>query len=291
MTTGDEAAGHGAADSVAHARLHYDRELTDQFYHAVWAEDDLLIGVGLFESPDDRLQTACRRTVRMLMDRLPAAPRGRELSVLDLGGGYGASARMLVRERACRVVCVNLGGVQNREHRARNAALGLAERISVVDGDFQDLPEGLGTFDVVWSQDAFVHASDRHRLFAEMDRVAVPGGDILFTDLLRQPDCADDALAKVHARLGLSDIATLDGYCRLARDREWTVDEAVDLSGHLLAHYRCLRATLDSRRAGLLDRFRAEDLARIGQGIDTWIDAAEQGHLRWGLFHFQKPGG
>lgn len=279
----------GTGNSVARARSHYDRDLTDRFYHAVWAEEDLLIGVGLFERPGDSLQTACRRTVRRLMDRLPDAPQNRALSVLDLGGGYGASARMLVQERRCRVICVNLGALQNRAHRLRNAALGLADRITVVDGDFQDLPEGLGSFDVVWSQDSFVHASDRPRLFAEMDRVAGPGGHILFTDLLRQPDCPEEALAHVHARLGLSDIATLQGYCELARDRQWTVAEAVDLSDHILAHYRCLRATLDSRWAELLETFRADDLTRIGQGIDVWIAAAAQGHLRWGLFHFEKP--
>lgn len=278
-------------DSVAHARGHYDRDLTDRFYHRVWAEDDLFIGIGLFRDPEDSLQTACRRAIDALVARMPRPAEGSRLSILDLGGGYGAADRHLTSALPCSVTVVNLSAVQNRQNRARNAAAGLAEAITVVDGDFQALPPGLGTFDVVMSQDAFVHADDRAAVFAEIDRVLRPGGQVLFTDLTCDLQAPPDALGPVLDRLGLTALGTPEAYVALAESHGWTVRAVDDLSPHVATHYRRLLATLTERRADLADAFTDDDLTAIAAGIQVWIAAAEQGHLGWTSFHFGKPAG
>ncbi len=277
-----------ASDSVGRAREHYDRAASDRFYHRVWAEDDLAIGVGIFREPGDSLQTACRRTVETMMDRLPR-PAAEPLSILDLGGGYGAADRLLVRTIRCHVVAVNLSTQQNDSHRQRNRQAGLDDRIRVVDGDFHRLPAGLGRFDVVWSQDSFIHASDRAGLFGEVDRVLKPGGTLIFTDLLCNPACPPDALRPVRDRFGIAGIASADDYRRLAQARGWQVVAAVDLSPNVATHYRCLLATLEDRRPVLMDAFLPEELDRIADGIRAWVAAADRDHLRWGLFHMRKP--
>src|SRR6056297_2495703 len=204
-----------ACDSVSRAREHYDRAASDRFYHRVWAEDDLAIGVGIFREPGDTLQTACRRTVETMMDRLPR-PAAEPLSILGRGGGYGAADRLLVRTVRCHVVAVNLSTQQNDSHRDRTRQAGLDDRIRVVDGDFQRLPADLGRVDVVWSQDSFIHASDRAGLFGEIDRVLKSGGTLIFTDLLSNPGCPSDALRPVRDRFGIAGIASADDYRRAA---------------------------------------------------------------------------
>ncbi len=276
-------------DSIAHARAHYDRALSDRFYHRVWAEDDLFIGVGLFRDAGDTLQAACRRTIGELVSRMPRPAEGERLAVLDLGGGYGAADRYVAAALPSHVTVVNLSATQNAQNRERTAKAGLEDAVTVLEGDFQSLPPDLGPFDVVISQDAFVHANDRAAVFAEIDRVLRPGGRVLFTDLTCTPGSPPETLKPVLDRLGLTEMGTLDAYVRLAEARGWTVRAAEDLSPHIAVHYRCLLATLNARRADLTDEFADEDLDRIAAGIQVWITAAEAGHLGWALFDFGKP--
>ena len=45
-----------------------------------------------------------------------------------------------------------------------------------MDGSFEDLPFQDKAYDLVWSQDAFLHSGDRVRVLEEAVRVMKPGG-------------------------------------------------------------------------------------------------------------------
>ena len=65
--------------------------------------------------------------------------------VLDIGAGYGGSARYLAKTYGCQVMCLNLSEIQNQRNRDLNRAHGLSMLINVVDGSFEDiaLPDGV----------------------------------------------------------------------------------------------------------------------------------------------------
>lgn len=275
-------------DSISHARTHYDNSLTDRFYYRVWAGEDLFIGIGIFEQPDDDLQTACCRTIGEIMSRFPAVPDGESLNILDLGGGYGAADRYLVRSLPCDVTVLNLSAAQNADHARRNQEAGLESRIRIVEGDFQAPPADLGPFDVIMSQDSLVHASDRKAIFTAADRMLKDGGSMVFTDLLRGDQATEDGLKPVLARLGLSELASTRTYRDLARETGWEDVEYRDLSPHIGSHYRRLLRTMEERRDSMTDDFTEQELDAIAAGIQTWIDATVRGDLGWGLFHFRK---
>ena len=70
-----------------------------------------------------------------------------------------APARRIAKKFGSSVRCLNISEIQNDTKPAqRNNRQGLADKVSVVHGVFEDIPEQDGSYDVVWSQDAILHS-------------------------------------------------------------------------------------------------------------------------------------
>jgi len=107
-------------DSVTRtAQDYYNSADADRFYYEIWGGED--IHVGLYESPDEPIRDASRKTVARMADLLePVEPTDR---IIDVGAGYGGAARYLVDRFGCHVACLNLSEVQNEPaRRTRNWA-------------------------------------------------------------------------------------------------------------------------------------------------------------------------
>ncbi|HKJ07817.1 MAG TPA: class I SAM-dependent methyltransferase, partial [Gammaproteobacteria bacterium] len=90
--------------AVATARDYYNSDDADNFYFTIWGGED--IHVGLYQSDDEPIFAASRRTVERLAGKLTGL--GKDSRVLDLGAGYGGAARYLAATYGCRVVALNL---------------------------------------------------------------------------------------------------------------------------------------------------------------------------------------
>src|SRR5436305_5996559 len=110
---------------------------------------------------------------------------GAETDVLEVGSGSGGPAIYLAEQRGCRIT-----GVDVNEHGVRNGtaladARGLTERVrfDAVDAS-QPLPFAKESFDVIVSNDAMCHISNRTAVLADWHRLLRPGGRALFTDAM-----------------------------------------------------------------------------------------------------------
>ena len=56
-------------------------------------------------------------------------------------------------------------------------------------------------YDLVWSQDAFLHSGERREVVAEIHRVLVPGGQVVFTDPMADDNADTSALAPIASSL------------------------------------------------------------------------------------------
>lgn len=167
------------------ARDYYNSPDADGFYSSVWGGKD--IHVGIYASPDEPIYDASRRTVERMAARLEELDA--DSHVLDIGAGYGGSARYLAATHGCRVTALNLSEVENERSRTMNGQSGLDPLIDVVDASYEDVPFPDGTFDAVWSQDAILHSGDRPRVLAEAARVLKSGGDLVLR-IRRRPTTA-----------------------------------------------------------------------------------------------------
>lgn len=273
--------------AVKTAESYYDSHDADRFYALIWGGED--IHVGLYDTDQSPIAEASRKTVEHMASRLTTLKPGAR--VLDLGAGYGGAARYLARERGAHVTCLNLSDVENARNRTLTSEQGLADQITVDHGAFEDLAYPDASFDIVWSQDAFLHSGDRERVLQNAARVLKPGGEIIFTDPM-QADIVDDpaALQPVYDRIHLSNLGSFAFYRRSLEALGLEDAGCEDLTGQLRNHYARVRAELLSRRGELKGEVSDAYVERMLEGLTHWVTAADKGLLAWGVIHYRKPG-
>ncbi|HMP82514.1 MAG TPA: methyltransferase domain-containing protein [Verrucomicrobiota bacterium] len=275
-----------ANETVAVTREYYNSSDADNFYATVWGGED--IHIGLYREPGESIYAASRRTVETMAGMLP--PLSASHAVLDLGSGYGGSARYLAERFGCQVTCLNLSEVQNQTNRAQTARSGLTERITVMDGSFEDLSFAApGSFDVVWSQDAILHSGQREQVLREVDRVLKPGGQFIFTDPMQSDGCPAELLAPVLQRIHLASLGSPGFYRRTAGALGWQEIQWLDRLPDLVQHYARVREEVCAREAEILKVCSGAYIERMKAGLQHWVDAGRAGRLQWGIFVFRKP--
>ena len=273
------------ADSVTRqTESYYDSAEADSFYSRVWGGDG--IHIGIYGPPGDSVYAASSRTVATMATRLPGL--GEATRVLDLGAGYGGAARYLASTFECRVDCLNLSDVQNATNRRLCEQAELGERVRVIHGRFESIPGPADAYDVVWSQDALLHSGERERVLREAARVLKPGGQLIFTDPMQTDDCPPDVLQPVLDRIHLDSLASPGFYRKQLAALGLEEVAWVPMPEQLRRHYATVAAELDARRDEMLEHCGADYVTRMRQGLQHWVDAAERGHLTWGILHFRR---
>lgn len=264
-------------------QAYYDSAEADAFYASIWGGND--IHIGIHEGQSDSVYAASSRTVAAMSARIQGVLDG--LHVLDIGSGYGGSARTLAGLFGCRVDCLNLSELQNETNRRRNREVGLEDRIRVIHGSFETIPGPPDHYDVVWSQDAILHSGARERVLGQVARALRPGGQFIFTDPMQTDACPPDVLQPVLERIHLDSLASPGFYRKGLSDLGFEEIGWVEMPGQLRTHYARVRAELEQRRAEMVGRCGADYVARMLEGLGHWVEAAERGHLTWGIFHFR----
>jgi len=267
------------------AREYYNSDDADNFYAEVWGGED--IHVGLYETPDEPIKPASRRTVDHMADRLGDIKA--DDVILDVGAGYGGAARRLVERFGCKVICLNLSEAENQRNRAMNKQAGVDDRIDVIDGSFEDIPLDDASVDHVWSQDAFLHSGNREKALSEVDRVLKPGGRIVFTDPMRADDCPEGVLDPILARIHLPDLGSPGFYMQQAKKLGWRDLGFEDMSEQLTRHYTRVLETTKAEQSRLKGKVSDEYIERMKSGLQHWVNGGNAGHLAWGVFLFEKP--
>jgi sarcosine/dimethylglycine N-methyltransferase len=273
------------SEVVETARQYYNSDDADNFYFHVWGGED--IHIGLYQRVDEPIAEASRRTVARMAGMLSGLDA--HSRVIDLGAGYGGSARYLARTTGCHVTALNLSETENARSRAMAAEQGLTGQIEVVDGSFEQIPAADAAFDVAWSQDAILHSGQRRRVIREVARVLKPGGHFIFTDPMQADDCPPGVLEPVLERIHLDSLGSFAFYREAAAAAGLEEVEVVDLTPQLPRHYSRVRDELERQRAALAGKVSDAYIERMLKGLGHWIEAGENGFLAWGILLFRKP--
>lgn len=271
------------SDAATNARTYYDGKNADGFYATIWGGED--IHIGIYEHRDESIREASRRTVATMASEIDVNAHSR---VLDLGAGYGGSARYLARTFGCSVTCLNVSTVQNDRNRELTTAQGLDGIIDVVEGNFEELPFAEESFDILWSQDAMLHSGDRARVVAEAARVMKPGSVFIFTDPMQADAAAPEDLQPVLDRINLSSLGS-PGFYRAEAARNGLRERSfTDLTAHLVRHYTRVLEELERKESRARDISGDDYVDRMKTGLNHWISAGSTGSLVWGIFVMDK---
>lgn len=110
------------------------------------------------------------------------------MRVLDAGCGVGGPAREIAACTGAHVTGVTINAGQVKLAQEANAAMGLGERVTMVQGDFTDLrmfPDG--HFDAVYAIEALCHSPDWGKTYGELRRVTKKGGRLAFWEEVLTP--------------------------------------------------------------------------------------------------------
>ncbi|MEX2328026.1 MAG: methyltransferase domain-containing protein [Pseudomonadales bacterium] len=266
------------------AETYNDSDDADHFYETVWGGED--IHIGIYDEPGISIPDASHKTVEMMASSLEKITP--DSKVIDLGAGYGGSARYLARRFGCHVTCLNVSERQNERNRMLNKKHGLQDKVSVQHGSFENIPEEDHTMDLVWSQDAFLHSGQRRKVLEEINRITRPGGELVFTDPMQADDCPPGVLQPVYDRLELDSLGSIRWYQEQLADLGFEEVKVTPMVEQLRNHYDNVGTELASRQNDLVGKISMDYLSRMLVGLKNWVDAADNGYLSWGILHFRK---
>lgn len=271
-------------DLVSTTKNYYDSSDADEFYYTVWGGED--IHIGIYEAPGEPISEASQRTISTMASFVSAI--GPDTRVLDIGAGYGGSARYLAAHFGCAVTCLNLSEKENARNREKNRQAGLEDRIRVEGGNFEDLPYPDEAFDLVWSQDALLHSEKKDQVFREVSRVLKPGGTFLFTDPMQADDCPEGVLAPIYERIHLKEMGSVGLYRDLASRSGFRLERVEEMPDQLITHYSRVREELRKQRENLKSRCSESYIDKMEKGLGHWVEGGRSGHLNWGILHLKK---
>lgn len=271
------------SSAVERSEAYYDSSEADAFYQTIWGGQD--IHIGLYRSDDEPIADASRRTVATMAERIDGLGAGTR--VLDLGAGYGGSARYLAERFGCRATCLNISETQNDLNRKLTADAGLSDLVDVVHGDFENIPDEADSYDVVWSQDAILHSGDRNRVLDEIRRVLRPGGQFVFTDPMQSDNCPEGVLQPILDRIQLSTLGSFAFYRSALTERGFREASVEPLTDQLRTHYWRVCKELKDRYAEAVKLSGQTYVDNMIRGLQHWVDGADRGYLAWGIMDFR----
>jgi len=272
------------SEVVKTARDYYDSDDADNFYFHIWGGED--IHIGLYQTDEEPIATASRRTVEHMADKLGEVATSAH--ILDIGAGYGGAARYLADRFGCKVTALNLSAKENARNVEKCRQTGLDSLVDVVEGSFEAIPLEDGSVDMVWSQDAILHSGNRKLVVAEVARVLNPGGRFIFTDPMESGACSHEDLEPVLARLMLDTLGSVEFYTRAGQEVGLKLTGFEDRTEQLIRHYSRVAEELLRQRDNLAGSVSQAYIDRMLVGLDNWVKAGRKGCLSWGIAEFEK---
>jgi len=106
---------------------------------------------------------------------------------LDVGAGVGGASRHAVDTFGCHVTAIDITPEFCAAAETLNAAVGMSDRIAVVQGSALAMPFGAGAFDGAFTLHAGMNIEDKPTLYREVHRVLKSGAEFGIYDILAGP--------------------------------------------------------------------------------------------------------
>jgi tocopherol O-methyltransferase len=262
---------------------HYDE--LDPIYRRVWGDH---VHHGLWAKGHETPAEAVVALIDTVGDRLGLKPGA---ACIDIGCGYGSTARELAAARGVRVTGFTLSAEQAHYAAAHPAP---DVDIHVRDWLINGLPDA--SADAAWAIESSEHMVDKPGFFAEAHRVLSPGGRLVVCAWLAESDAKGwtvrHLLEPICREGRLPSMGTREEYEAMAKAAGFEVAGYEDVSHRVARTWticarRLVKALVgdgETRRLALGARNRVFVLT-----VPRLILAYRTGAMRYGIFTLSKP--
>ena len=136
-------------------------------------------------APVDEFHIGGRPATRALLDQLDLSS---DKTVLDIGCGLGGTSRFIAATYESRVKGIDLTPAYVKTGSELCKWVGLEDRVELKQGNALQTGFDDASFDAACMLHVGMNIPDKHKLFAEINRVLRPGGQIAIYDIMRASD-------------------------------------------------------------------------------------------------------
>lgn len=273
-----------------------------KFYNSVLGDDSNNIHFGKWDNiapdqPDAYGNASQAMTDYMFQLALDLQlHRNDDFTYVDLGSGTAASAISIAERypQVARAACLNLCHEQNISASHSIQQLNLEDRVEIVEGTFEDSPFPDATFDLAFSQDAFIHAVSKKKTYEEAYRVTKAGGAFVFCDLMAgdEMDLTQEEQQKFTESNVLNDWLTPAENVQVCRNAGWKQVEFVDLTTDMRISFQLMlkkvNYILEHTHAHISNMSRVL-LMNYSKKIKERLVQIDRGVFKWAVIHARKP--
>lgn len=192
----------------------------------------------------DEFHTRGRDATRELVAMADLQPG---MEVLDVGCGIGGPARTLAAECGCHVTGLDLVGEYCDAAATLTQRVGLEGQVQFREGDALGMPFDDDSFDAALLEHVSMNIEDKPRLFAELQRVLRPQGQLLLYEI-----CAGE-VSPLHfpvawaSDLAISFLSRPDELRKIAEGRGFVTQQWRDVSQQSLQWFRTMIQRMSQR--------------------------------------------
>lgn len=208
-----------------------------------------------------------------------------KFNIADWGSGYGGTARVFSKLWGnlfnVSVSCYDLSD-KNCEYNAKINALEEFSDITIYNQSFLEIENRW--FDVIYSEDAFVHLDDKETIFKRAYENLNKDGFLIFSDIiLKNPDtCDKETLDEICRRISVSNIGSKETYLKCAIEAGFTLCNYIGYDNDIKQHYKHIKKFYIENES---TETRSDEIV---QGLDDWIRHADNDNITMGIFIFKK---
>jgi len=276
----------------------YDTQEKRAFYQSVMGDGTANIHFGKWDNIDLETEGAYGRASEQMTDymyNLATTLLGRSssstISYVDLGSGTGGAAvRLLQKHPSLQATCLNLCPEQNATAQTSANDNGVADRFQVHTGTYEEAPLPDSTYDISFSQDAFVHAFSKVKTYSEALRLTKPGGIFIFCDLMcgNGPDVSDDELATFAATNMVNDWLTPKANVKACEQAGWKEVKYIDLTSDIRISFQLMLKKVQAMIARGGDGIDMVLLKTYEENLTKRVTQVDRGVFQWGVIHAKK---
>ena len=283
---------------------YYSKDTHKEFYKKLWGGDCMHVGIydcyqlrsnistPVIEeemSPDIIKNGTIRKMELLYKIILTYANINPEIintiKIADFGSGFGGTARYLMKtlgshlknnpKSKLTIDCYDLSIDNCNENFRKNIESNM--NIGVYNTSFCETGSRKDEYNLIISEDAFIHVDDKTPIFKEASRILYKGF-FIFSDIFLTDNHGDD-IQEVYDRIGITKMETFSSYKQLVENAGFKFCNFIPYKNDMLKHYTYLE--------NLVQQQDDKD-EKILNGIRNWIKHIKNDNITTGIFVFKK---